>query len=67
MSVNGVIIWRMPPLVHSILLIEATASIVGIVLTGLVITGRPCVTDTTYEVYVVQRVAFSMFSITGSR
>ena len=34
------------------LLIEATASIVGIALPGLVITGRPCVTDTTYEVYV---------------
>ena len=47
-------------------LIEATASIVGIALTSLVITGRACVTDTTYEVYVVQRVAFSMFGITGS-
>ena len=48
-------------------LIEATASIIGIALTGLVITGRACVTDSTYEVYVVQRVAFSMFGITGSR
>ena len=48
-------------------LIEATASIVGTALrTGLVITGRACVTDTTYDVYIVQRVAFSMFSITGS-